>query len=683
MLKSGVISLALLALAGAMTCPDGGACDDGSTCCQTSNGRYGCCPLPRSFPMAHASSGNEDDDDTVCPDKTHCPPEYSCLKSHNTHQCCPLAQGVSCSDGKHCCPEDHLCSADGHFCIKKKAGSVGAVICPDGGSECPEESTCCQLPDDSWGCCPLPKAVCCEDRVHCCHEGSTCDTVHSKCHSSTHRDTPMWEKLPARRRALWEDQTATNVPCNDSVACPDGNMCCKNIDGSWTCCPLPEAVCCDDHIHCCPKDTTCDLATGSCDGPTGSRPWLEKVPSLTRQPNKAGNVTCDPSHACPDGTTCCKGETGDWTCCPIPEAVCCDDHIHCCPKDTTCDVAAGSCDGPTGSRPWLEKVPSLTRQPNKAGNVTCDPSHACPDGTTCCKGETGDWACCPFPEAVCCDDHIHCCPKDTTCDVAAGSCDGPTGSRPWLEKVPSLTRQPNKAGNVACDSSHICPDGTTCCKGETGDWTCCFFPEAVCCDDHIHCCPKDTTCDLAAGSCDGPTGSRPWLEKVPSLTRQPNKAGNVTCDSSHACPDGTTCCKGETGDWACCPFPEAVCCDDHIHCCPKDTTCDLAAGSCDGPTGSRPWLEKVPSLTRQPNKAGNVPCDSSHICPDGSTCCKGETGDWACCFFPEAVCCSDMKHCCPTGYTCDLKTASCSWPGKLSWDNWGAPFRKRRPILRL
>jgi hypothetical protein len=27
----------------------------------------------------------------------------------------------------------------------------------------------------------------------------------------------------------------------------------------------------------------------------------------------------------------------------MPDAVCCEDKVHCCPKDTTCDVAAGAC----------------------------------------------------------------------------------------------------------------------------------------------------------------------------------------------------------------------------------------------------------------------------------------------------------------------------------------------------
>uniref|UniRef100_A0A3Q2D378 Granulins domain-containing protein n=1 Tax=Cyprinodon variegatus TaxID=28743 RepID=A0A3Q2D378_CYPVA len=50
---------------------------------------------------------------------------------------------------------------------------------------------------------------------------------------------------------------------------------------------------------------------------------------------------------------------------------------------------------------------------------------------------------------------------------------------------------------------------------------------------------------------------------------------NVTCDGTASCPDGTTCCKTKEGGWACCPLPEAVCCEDFIHCCPKGKKCNL------------------------------------------------------------------------------------------------------------
>ena len=46
----------------------------------------------------------------------------------------------------------------------------------------------------------------------------------------------------------------------------------------------------------------------------------------------------------------------------------------------------------------------------------------CPGETTCCKLKSGEYGCCPFPQAVCCSDGKHCCPNGYTCDVAAGMC---------------------------------------------------------------------------------------------------------------------------------------------------------------------------------------------------------------------------------------------------------------------
>jgi hypothetical protein len=59
-------------------------------------------------------------------------------------------------------------------------------ICPDQ-TECPKKSTCC-LFTYGYGCCmDYINAVCCADKLHCCWEGSSCDTIGKKCTGSLMR----------------------------------------------------------------------------------------------------------------------------------------------------------------------------------------------------------------------------------------------------------------------------------------------------------------------------------------------------------------------------------------------------------------------------------------------------------------------------------------------------------------
>ncbi|XP_051987482.1 uncharacterized protein LOC127647338 [Xyrauchen texanus] len=760
------VSLALVTLVACSQCPNSEVCEAGQSCCQAPTGEFSCCPFhhgeccedhlhccpegmlcqvvesicsnathtlpwvdrtptkqtghPKPFRMLPTLPASEDD--IICPDGSCCPVEFSCLQMASSYGCCPVAQGIVCSDGKHCCPKGHECSADSSSCVKQGTHKEPVVLCGDGMSECPMDSTCCEKEvNEQWACCPMPRAVCCEDRVHCCPEDSVCDVKSSKCVSSTNQELPMWAKFPARLRAEWEDHMGAsvdsdyNVPCNDTAACPDETTCCKTKEGEWACCPLPEAVCCDDFIHCCPHGKICNVAAGSCDDTSGSVPWFEKVPvrpissqNVADTQDSDYNVPCNDTAACPDETTCCKTKEGEWACCPLPEAVCCDDFIHCCPHGKICNVAAGSCDDTSGSVPWFEKVPvqpiSSQKVANKQGasvdsdyNVPCNDTAACPDETTCCKTKEGEWACCPLPEAVCCDDFIHCCPHDKICNVAAGSCDDPSGSVPWFEKVPvqrissqnladTQVSSVDSDYNVPCNDTAACPDETTCCKTKEGEWACCPLPEAVCCDDFIHCCPHGKICNVAAGSCDDTSGSVPWFEKVPvrpissqNVADTQDSDYNVPCNDTAACPDETTCCKTKEGEWACCPLPEAVCCDDFIHCCPHGKICNVAAGSCDDTSGSVPWFEKVPvqpiSSQKVANKQGasvdsdyNVPCNDTAACPDETTCCKTKEGEWDCCPLPEAVCCDDFIHCCPHGKICNVAAGSCDDPsGSVPW----------------
>uniref|UniRef100_A0A3Q3JB41 Granulins domain-containing protein n=1 Tax=Monopterus albus TaxID=43700 RepID=A0A3Q3JB41_MONAL len=131
---------------------------------------------------------------------------------------------------------------------------------------------------------------------------------------------------------------------------------------------------------------------------------------------------------------------------------------------------------------------------------------------------------------------------------------------------------------------------------------------------------------MAAKTCDNPTGSPaaiPWLEKVSALTVSDEK-----CDQQTICPRGSTCCRSNSGQWACCPLPQAVCCDDHEHCCPKGYRCNVAEQTCDKPGGlSLPWLQKEPS------QAVSSPGRPWGWCVQG---------DELCCFYAK----HNVLHCC-------------------------------------
>eukprot|EP00195_Chlamydomonas_chlamydogama_P016889 CAMPEP_0202889940 /NCGR_PEP_ID=MMETSP1392-20130828/475_1 /ASSEMBLY_ACC=CAM_ASM_000868 /TAXON_ID=225041 /ORGANISM="Chlamydomonas chlamydogama, Strain SAG 11-48b" /LENGTH=479 /DNA_ID=CAMNT_0049573391 /DNA_START=8 /DNA_END=1447 /DNA_ORIENTATION=+ len=84
----------------------------------------------------------------------------------------------------------------------------GPVKCDDS-SECPESNTCCCLGSLfniclQWGCCPIPRATCCEDYEHCCPSDlPVCDTAAGRClpkKYSLEGSIPWFEKTPALRK---------------------------------------------------------------------------------------------------------------------------------------------------------------------------------------------------------------------------------------------------------------------------------------------------------------------------------------------------------------------------------------------------------------------------------------------------------------------------------------------------
>ena len=316
-------------------CPDGSECPDSTTCCPSSSGGYGCCP--NGYPVC-CSDGKS---------------------------CCPSDYAVCCSDGKHCCPSGYTCNGANGTCSRqgsvipsfkkmasKKVTNLKNVICPDGQSECPDSNTCCKLSSGQWGCCPQENAVCCSDGKHCCPSGYTCDVSDGTCTRQA-SVIPMLKKTASKKVT-----NLKNVICPDGQSeCPDSNTCCKLSSGQWGCCPQENAVCCSDGKHCCPSGYTCDVSDGTCTRQASVIPMLKKTAS--KKVTNLKNIVCpDGQSECHDGNTCCPMSSGEWGCCPLPDAVCCGDGQHCCPAGYSCDTGSGTCVQRSTAIPMFKKRPS-------------------------------------------------------------------------------------------------------------------------------------------------------------------------------------------------------------------------------------------------------------------------------------------------------------------------------------
>ena len=695
-------------------CPSNWTCcelfDGGIGCCSITNGI--CCSGGR-YCVDHSSKCETKLPSlpdlslnvVKCDKVSSCPDGYTCCKlSSGGYACCPYKDAVCCSDGLHCCPHGTTCRVEQGTCIRQtdstgisaiwsKLGKT-MVKCLDG-SSCAGKETCCELSSGGYGCCPYEEAVCCSDGLHCCPHGTTCDVKQGTCIRQTDSTGIS---------AIWSKVGKTMVKCHDGSSCAGKETCCELSSGGYGCCPYEEAVCCSDGLHCCPHGTTCDVKQGTCIRQTDST-------GISAIWSKVGKtmVKCLDGSSCAGKETCCELSSGGYGCCPYEEAVCCSDGLHCCPHGTTCDVESGTCnrvgnvwrslsifskshyncrdegnwcpsnwtccelfDGGIGccsitngiccsggrycvdhSSKCETKLPSL---PDLSLNVVkCDKVSSCPDGYTCCKLSSGGYACCPYKDAVCCSDGLHCCPHGTTCRVEQGTCIRQTDST-------GISAIWSKLGKtmVKCLDGSSCAGKETCCELSSGGYGCCPYEEAVCCSDGLHCCPHGTTCNLAAGMCSSNILSFSHIS--PPLTT----VGDVICpDGISSCPSGYTCCKLKSGDYGCCPFADAVCCSDGLHCCPKGTTCDLSTETCISERYHVKMRRKLSSfrfsrmnfLLGQRNVIESSP--KAVICPggkteckDGSTCCLIGDHTYGCCPMKSAVCCSDMQHCCPNGFRC-------------------------------
>lgn len=302
-----------------------------------------------------------------CPDKVSvCPDNNKCcvLKDHHGYGCCAGLNSICCDDQLHCCPEGTVCDLKNKNCTKKPSSlsalktytpSPRSILCPDGSTTCPDGNTCCELiVKGTYGCCPKPGASCCADKLNCCPHGYSCDPHSDKC---AHSDLsiPMFAKVPLLPRALLLDDQKT--VCPDDTLCGVNDTCCEHLDGSWGCCPTPNAVCCSDGHHCCPEKFTCEKDY-TCKENSKTRAAMKiqnhQSPGVKITPasetsriynylfHVVSTVCTGGGYECASGQTCCNLSSGGWGCCRENEAVCCSDGEHCCPKGFVCSTG-GKC----------------------------------------------------------------------------------------------------------------------------------------------------------------------------------------------------------------------------------------------------------------------------------------------------------------------------------------------------
>ncbi|XP_028968098.1 progranulin-like [Galendromus occidentalis] len=138
----------------------------------------------------------------------------------------------------------------------------------------------------------------------------------------------------------------------------------------------------------------------------------------------------------------------------------------------------------------------------------------------------------------------------------------------------------------------------------------------------------------------------------------------TTCPDNSHCDDSQTCCPTGNDHYGCCPYVDATCCADKLHCCPPMFVCHVSSSTCRLGKISLPWAARdkgvhPKSENRHSSRKGAVQCPDSSHCKSGETCCRIPGGKHKCCPFPNATCCPDNGHCCPMGHSCDLHTMTC------------------------
>ncbi|XP_078095162.1 granulin 1 [Mustelus asterias] len=322
----------------------------------------------------------------------------------------------------------------------------------------------------------------------------------------------------------------------------------------------------------------------------------------------SATVMCPDGRSCPDQSRCCKHESGNYGCCPAEKTARCD--TMCSPREDSGDSSPSSMaleynsisvEGKT-----LEMETGAPSGSVKSDSfiIHCDATHYCSDGYRCCHMQSGGWSCCPYLTTVCCFGGTKCCPSNYVGDISPSSMALEYNTIAVESKTLEMETQALSTSVsidrsvIYCDSVHYCRDGDTCCRSQSGVWSCCPYPGAVCCKGGVHCCPHGSKCDLQRSRCIMDSHSIPWLTKIPAQIGSEalqnsvsNEDSLVYCDETHVCKAGSTCCKNWHKEWECCPYPKAHCCWDGLHCCPRFHYCDTKRNICKRIFHGNNWIQ--------------------------------------------------------------------------------------------
>ncbi|XP_063725078.1 uncharacterized protein LOC134853073 isoform X2 [Symsagittifera roscoffensis] len=227
------------------------------------------------------------DPQTVCTEVDLCPDDSFKLNGTQTacvgtlcspEACCPLSDAVCCSDNLHCCPHGYSCSSDGGYCMQSGEENKKSQPKVDQNYNRKTELT-------SYATLPkISECVVCEQLVGWAKEylgeGGTTDEIEDAAKEMCNKLPSDYVDeclelvngyLPLLIEALEQDLDPQTV-CTEVKLCPDDSSklngtqtaCVGTLCSPEACCPLSDAVCCSDKLHCCPHGYSCSSDGGYC-----------------------------------------------------------------------------------------------------------------------------------------------------------------------------------------------------------------------------------------------------------------------------------------------------------------------------------------------------------------------------------------------------------------------------------